>query len=112
MHKAPGLKRKAIYITYYITSYILWRQMCLKCYSLVIDQKLVKEIDRLIKEHGLYSSRSDFIRDAIRARLIEVKKTVLEQPEEKPSKKKAEKEERNLEEALEELDEHKYGGVH
>jgi Arc/MetJ-type ribon-helix-helix transcriptional regulator len=85
----------------------------MKCYSLVIEQKLVKEIDRLVKEHGLYSSRSDFIRDAIRQRLIEIKKTVLEKDvREKPSRKEAEREEKAVEEAMEELDEHKYGGVH
>ncbi len=50
----------------------------MKHYSLVIEEKLVKEIDRLIKNHGMFSSRSDFIRDAIRARLLELKKLVLE----------------------------------
>ncbi len=85
----------------------------MKCYSLVIDPKLVKEIDRLVREHGLFSSRSDFIRDAIRARLIEVKKTVLgEKVEETVSKKELEREEKVVEQAMEELDEHKYGGVH
>ena len=85
----------------------------MKHYSLVIDPKLVKEIDRLIKEHGLFSSRSDFIRDAIRARLIEVKKTVLgKEVKEKPSKKQLEKEEKIVEEVMEERDEHKFGGVH
>jgi len=85
----------------------------MKHYSLVIEPKLVKQIDRLIKEHGLYSSRSDFIRDAIRARLIEVKKTVLGKEAEEPkSKKGLEKEEKVVEEAMEELEEHKFGGVH
>jgi Arc/MetJ-type ribon-helix-helix transcriptional regulator len=88
--------------------------ICIKCYSLVIDQKLVKEIDKLIEEYGLFSSRSDFIRDAIRARLIEVKKSIIgEENEEKPeSKKEREKEEKAVEQAMKELDEHKYGGVH
>jgi len=85
----------------------------LKHYSLVIDSKLVKEIDRLVKEHGLFSSRSDFIRDAIRARLIEVKKTLIEKHvREKASRKELEREEKAVEEAMEDLDEHKYGGVH
>lgn len=85
----------------------------MKCYSLVIEPRLVKQVDRLIKEHGLYSSRSDFIRDAIRARLIEVKKTVLEKEvKEKESKKKLEKEEELVDEAMGEIDEHKFGGVH
>ena len=85
----------------------------MKHYSLVIDPKLVKKIDKLVEEHGLFSSRSDFIRDAIRARLIEVKKTVLgKEVREKPTKKELEKEELVVEEAMEELDEHKFGGVH
>ena len=85
----------------------------MKCYSLVIDPKLVKEIDKLVKEHGLFSSRSDFIRDAIRARLIEVKKTVLgKEVDEKPSRKELEREEKAFEEAMAEMDEHKFGGVH
>lgn len=106
---------------------MLCKVVFLKCYSLVIDPKLVKQIDSLIKEHGLYSSRSDFIRDAIRARLIEVKKMVLgkyveediglkEREEKWPKKKKGgkgKKEEEAVEEAMEEIDdEHKYGGVH
>lgn len=85
----------------------------MKCYSLVIEPTLVKEIDKLIKEHGLFSSRSAFIRDAIRARLIEVKKTILEKGVEKrPSKKELEREELVVEEAMEEMNEYKFGGVH
>jgi Arc/MetJ-type ribon-helix-helix transcriptional regulator len=78
----------------------------------VIDQKLVKEIDKLVKEHGLFSSRSDFIRDAIRARLIEVKKNILGEEEESQGRMALEKEEKLVGQAMEELDEHKYGGVH
>ncbi len=85
----------------------------MKHYSLVIDPKLVKEIDRLIKEHGLFSSRSDFIRDAIRARLIEVRKNILgKEVKKKPTKKELAKEEKAVEEAMEEFEEYKFGGVH
>lgn len=99
----------------------------MKCYSLVIEPKLVKEIDKLVKEHGLYSSRSDFIRDSIRARLIEVKKTILGKdveekagekgreekwPKRKGGGKELEKEEALVDEAMEEIDEYKFGGVH
>jgi len=89
--------------------------IAVKCYSLVIDPKLVKQIDRLIKEHGLFSSRSDFIRDAIRQRLIEVRKSILGkeiEAEEKKGKKELEEEERAVEEAMEELEDYKFGGVH
>ncbi|MBN2067745.1 MAG: ribbon-helix-helix protein, CopG family [Candidatus Diapherotrites archaeon] len=97
----------------------------MKCYSLVIDPKLVKEIDNLIKEHGLFSSRSDFIRDAIRARLIEVRKSILGKGEldlgekglgakgrGKQSREKEEQEGKAVEEAMEEIEEYKFGGVH
>ncbi len=85
----------------------------MKCYSLVIEPKLVKEIDMLIKKYGLYSSRSDFIRDSIRQRLIEVKKMIGERVvEEEPSEERRAmkaKEEKLIEEAMEEF---KYRGVH
>ena len=84
----------------------------MKHYSLVIDPKLVKQIDKLVKEHGLFSSRSDFIRDAIRARLIEVRKSLLSNEIESPDEEELEQEEKVVEEAMEELDEHKYEGVH
>jgi len=50
----------------------------MKHYSLVIEQKLVNQVDELIKKHGLYASRSDFIRDAVRQRLVEIKKLLNE----------------------------------
>jgi len=84
----------------------------MKHYSLVIDPKLVKQIDKLVKEHGLFSSRSDFIRDAIRARLIEVRKSLLNNELENPDEEELEQEEKVVKEAMEELDEHKYEGVH
>jgi len=85
----------------------------MKHYSLVIEPKLVKQIDKLVKEHGMFSSRSDFIRDAIRARLFEVKKILLgKEINEKPGRKELEREEEIVEEAMEEMDDYKFGGVH
>ena len=86
----------------------------MKHYSLVMDPKLVRKIDKLIEEHGLFSSRSDFIRDAVRSRLIEVRKSILlKESKEKPSKKEGEKEERLVAEAMEEKEEeYKFRGVH
>ncbi|MBU0661998.1 MAG: ribbon-helix-helix domain-containing protein [Candidatus Diapherotrites archaeon] len=52
--------------------------MKMKQYNLVIDEKLISEVDALIKARGLYNSRSDFIRDAVRTRLIELKKLLDE----------------------------------
>lgn len=85
----------------------------MKQYNLVIDERLIAEVDRLIEEHGLYHSRSDFIRDAIRSRLLELKRLLSEAPRE-------EEEEGAESHALAEpeatllgvFDEHKYGGVH
>ncbi len=82
----------------------------MKHYSLVIEPRLVEEIDSLIKKHGLYSSRSDFIRDAIRQRLIEIKHLV--------GKKLDEEGKQHEEEALEgefvdqAMEEVKFPGVH
>ena len=84
----------------------------MKHYSLVIDPKLVKEIDKLVKDHGIFSSRSDFIRDAIRARLIEVRKSLLSNADEEIDEEEIEKEEKDVEGAMEELDEYKFEGVH
>lgn len=80
----------------------------MKHYSLVIEPKLVKEIDALIKKHGMYSSRSDFIRDAVRQRLIELKKLVGE----KVKEEKDPEEEKEAELVEETMEEFKYGGVH
>ncbi|MCR4335971.1 MAG: ribbon-helix-helix domain-containing protein [archaeon] len=63
----------------------------MKHYSLVIEEKLVNQVDELIKKHGLYASRSDFIRDAIRQRLIEIKR-LLEDGETKIAIEKPENE--------------------
>ncbi len=84
----------------------------MKHYSLVIDPKLVNEIDKLVREHGLFSSRSDFIRDSIRARLIEIRKNLLNKELENPDEEELEQEEKVVEEAMEELDKYKYEGVH
>ena len=85
----------------------------MKCYSLVIEPKLVKQIDALIKKHGLYSSRSDFIRDAIRQRLIEIKQVITEKVDDEKATENAEREARREEEMLERaMDEFKYRGVH
>ena len=82
----------------------------MKCYSLVIEPRLVKEIDALIRKHGLYSSRSDFIRDSIRQRMIEIKALVGEKASEEESEKREEaREEALVEEAIEEF---KFRGVH
>ena len=82
----------------------------MKHYSLVIEPRLVAEIDSLIKKHGLYSSRSDFIRDAIRQRLIEIKQLVGEKA---VLKKKALKEEELEDEFVgQAMEEAKFPGVH
>ncbi len=85
----------------------------MKQYNLVIDEKLIVEVDKFIKKKGLFSSRSDFIRDAIRSRLIEIKKVLFEEAgheagdgghDEEPSKEA-------LEALMKAHDEKKYTGV-
>ncbi len=62
----------------------------------------------------MFSSRSDFIRDAIRSRLIEVRRSILlKGAKEKPSGRELEREEKIVSEAMEEREsEYKFGGVH
>ncbi|MFH1225170.1 MAG: ribbon-helix-helix domain-containing protein [Candidatus Diapherotrites archaeon] len=83
----------------------------MKQYNLVIEHRLIKEVDALVKKHGLYSSRSDFIRDAIRTRLIELKKVIAED-----AAAEAEEHDEGFAEAakapLPVHDEHKFRGVH
>lgn len=83
----------------------------MKHYSLVIEERLVGEIDKLVSEIGLYSSRSDFIRDAIRARLIEVKRTLAELKEEVEAAADSHEDEARAE-LGHELHEHAWKGVH
>lgn len=89
---------------------ILYDILNMKQYNLVIDEKLIKEVDKLIKERGMYNSRSDFIRDAIRTRLIELKKVLFEElaedAEEHPEMREL------VEELIKEREERKYTGVH
>ncbi len=40
--------------------------------SMKIEKELLEEVDKVVRE-GLYSSRSEFIREAIRQLLIKVK---------------------------------------
>ena len=89
--------------------------MKMKQYNLVIDEKLIDEVDRFIRKRGLFHSRSDFVRDAIRSRLIEIKKVVFEEeaaarhehdhPDEETSKEA-------MEALLKAHDEKKFTGVH
>lgn len=84
----------------------------MKLYSLAIEEKLVKEVDKLIKKYGIYSSRSDFIRDAIRTRLIEIKRLLEEEKEERTIEISEETLSKAMEEAIKSHEEKKYTGVH
>ncbi len=44
----------------------------MKMLSVAIDKDYVKVIDKLISSSGLYSSRSEFMKDAIRKNLVEL----------------------------------------
>ncbi len=83
----------------------------MKQYNLVIDERLIKEVDKLIKEKGLYSSRSDFIRDAIRTRLIELRRVLFEEFLEEEAEEQPEMKDL-VERFIREREEMKYTGVH
>lgn len=42
----------------------------MKQYALTIDPKLMKKVDEIVKMEGLYHSRNDFVRDALRAKVL------------------------------------------
>lgn len=42
-----------------------------------VEPKLIEEVDRIIKTQKLHSSRNEFIRDAIRSKVMECRKTKL-----------------------------------
>jgi Arc/MetJ-type ribon-helix-helix transcriptional regulator len=42
-----------------------------------VEPKLVEEVDRLVKSEKIYSSRNEFIRDAIRSKVMEYRKVDL-----------------------------------
>jgi len=44
--------------------------MAMKQFCITLEPKLVKEVDRLVKSEGLHSSRNDFVRDAVREKLM------------------------------------------
>ena len=48
-------------------------------YAITAEAQLMKEVDRIIKETRLYNSRNEFVRESIRAHLIEVRKTMIAQ---------------------------------
>jgi len=42
-----------------------------------VEPELVGLVDEIVKNEGIYSSRNDFIRDAIRTRVLELKRLQL-----------------------------------
>ena len=63
-------KSKDLYITLYILSNTM------ETISLKMEKNLLKEIDTKLKEN-LYSTRTEFIRDAIRTKLTNLEKQQL-----------------------------------
>jgi len=45
----------------------------LKQFVMNVEPKLIKEVDKIIKAQKLYSSRNEFVRDAIRSKVSECK---------------------------------------
>jgi Arc/MetJ-type ribon-helix-helix transcriptional regulator len=46
----------------------------MKQFSITIEPGLIKEVDHLIKSEQLHNSRNDFIRDAIRSKIMEFRR--------------------------------------
>lgn len=44
----------------------------MKQYAITVEPGLMKQVDEVVKVFGLYHSRNDFIRDAIRNRLLDL----------------------------------------
>lgn len=49
----------------------------LKQYVMNVEPKLIREVDALVKSGGLYNSRNDFVRDALRGKVLEYKRLKL-----------------------------------
>ncbi|HIH16148.1 MAG TPA: hypothetical protein HA252_01955 [Candidatus Diapherotrites archaeon] len=48
--------------------------MAMKQYCITLEPKLVKEVDACVKSEGLHSSRNDFVRDAVREKVLAVRR--------------------------------------
>ncbi len=48
--------------------------MAMKQYCITLEPELVKEVDKAVKEGGLHSSRNDFVRDAVRGKVMEMQR--------------------------------------
>ncbi|MBN2067747.1 MAG: ribbon-helix-helix protein, CopG family [Candidatus Diapherotrites archaeon] len=46
-------------------------------YVMNVEPKLIAEVDRIIKKEKLYSSRNEFIRDAIRGKVLDYRRLLL-----------------------------------
>jgi len=42
-----------------------------------MEPRLVNEVDQLVHDEGLYRSRNAFVRDAVRARLVEIRAALI-----------------------------------
>ena len=69
-----------------------------------VEPGLVKRIDKIVRELGLYSSRNDFVRDALRSKVFELSSLKSPLPSASLSPK-------NLSEAIEQTLKEKHKGV-
>jgi len=49
----------------------------MKQFVMNAEPQLIKEVDYLVKKEKLYSSRNEFIRDAIRTRVLEYRRMMI-----------------------------------
>lgn len=46
----------------------------MKQFVMNVEPVLVKEVDKIVRQEKLYSSRNDFVRDAIRSKVLEYRR--------------------------------------
>lgn len=49
----------------------------MKQFVMNVEPQLIKEVDELVGKEGLYSSRNEFVRDALRSKVMEYRKLRL-----------------------------------
>lgn len=55
----------------------------MKQYAFTVDENLIRLVDEIVKETGLYHSRNDFVRDALRSKVLEFRRALSENELEK-----------------------------
>ncbi|MBI5884675.1 hypothetical protein HZB89_01105 [archaeon] len=63
----------------------------MKQFVMNVEPLLVREVDKIVKSEKLYSSRNDFVRDAIRSKVLEYRKLKIRRVLKEVAKKAVER---------------------